>query len=177
MVLVLTGPVHAGKTGFLERAVSVWTRRGLAVAGFLSPAAPDAPGGPGYDLVEIGSARRRPYLRRQGPPGAERVGPFVFVPETIERARTIIRSSRPEELLVVDEIGPLELGGGGLWPALRDALGRQDRTILLVVREDALPAFSTALAPLVPVVFDIRDTEDRRLLDERLTAGIAPHDH
>jgi nucleoside-triphosphatase THEP1 len=177
MVLVLTGPVHGGKTGFIQGAVAAWTRRGLACAGFLSPAAPDAPGGPGYDLVEIGSGRRHPYLRRQGPSGAERVGPFVFIPETIERARTIIRASRPEELLVVDEIGPLELGGGGLWPVLREALGRQDRTVLLVVREAAVPAFSAALAPLVPVVFDVRDAEDRRLLDERLTAGIAPHDH
>jgi nucleoside-triphosphatase THEP1 len=177
MVLVLTGPVHGGKTGFLERAVPVWAGRGLACAGFLSPAAADAPGGPGYDLVEIGTGRRSPYLRRQGPPGAERIGPYVFVPSTIDRARALICASRPEALLVVDEVGPLELGGGGLWPAHQDVLGRQDRTTLLVVREEALPALSAALAPLVPVVFDVRDAEDRRLLDERLTAGIGPHDH
>jgi nucleoside-triphosphatase THEP1 len=176
MVLVLTGPVHGGKTGFLERAVPVWTERGLACSGFLSPAEASAPGGPGYDLLEIGTGRRRPYLRRQGPPEAERVGPYVFVPETIDRARTIIRASRPEDLLVVDEVGPLELGGGGLWPALRAALGRQDRTVLLVVREEALPGLAAVLAPLVPIVFDVRDAEDRRLLDERLTAGIGPHD-
>jgi len=177
MVLVLTGPVHGGKTGFLERAVPVWTARGLACAGFLSPAAVEAPGGPGYDLVEIPTARRHPYLRRQGPPEAERIGPYVFVPETIARARAIIRASRPETLLVVDEVGPLELGGDGLWPALREALGRQDRTVLLVVREGILPGLAAALAPLVPVVFDVRDAEDRRLLDERLTAGIGAHDH
>jgi nucleoside-triphosphatase THEP1 len=176
MVLVLTGPVHGGKTTFLERSLPAWKARGLACAGFLSPAAPDAPGGPGYDLLEIATGRRRPYLRRQGPPGAERVGPYVFVPGSLERARALIRGAAPEALLVVDEVGPLELGGGGLWPVLREALGRQDRTFLLVVREEVRAGLGAAVAPLVPVVFDVRDAGDLRLLDERLTAGIGPHD-
>jgi len=177
MVLVLTGSVHGGKTTFLERSLSVWTARGLACSGFLSPAAADAPGGPGYDLLEIATGRRRPSLRRQGPPGAERVGPYVFVPGALERARNLIRGSAPEALLVVDEVGPLELDGGGLWPALREALGRQDRTFLLVAREQVLPGLRAALAPLVPIVFDIRDPEDLRLLDRRLSAALGPHDH
>jgi nucleoside-triphosphatase THEP1 len=177
MVLVLTGPVHGGKTTFLERSLPAWTARGLACAGFLSLAAADAAGGPGYDLFELGTGRRRPYLRRLGPPGAERVGPYVFVPETLERARAIIRGSAPDELLVVDEVGPLELEGGGVWPALRDVLRRPDRTFLLVVREDILAGLTAVLAPLVPLVFDIRAPEDLKILDVRLPNGSPPHDH
>jgi nucleoside-triphosphatase THEP1 len=100
----------------------------------------------------------------------------VFVPGSLERARALIRGAAPEALLVVDEVGPLELGGGGLWPVLREALGRQDRTFLLVVREEVRAGLGAAVAPLVPVVFDVRDAGDLRLLDERLTAGIGPHD-
>ena len=177
MVLVLTGPVHGGKTTFLEGAVPVWAGRGLACAGFLSPAVADAAGTQGYDLLEIGTDRRRPYLRRQGPPGAERIGPYSFVPDALERARSIIRESGPAGLLVVDEVGPLELAGGGLWPALRDALKRQDRTFLLVARADILAGLTAALAPLVPVVFDVRDAADRKLLDERLPTGTGSDDH
>jgi nucleoside-triphosphatase THEP1 len=177
MVLVLSGPVHGGKTTFLEGAVPVWAGRGLACAGFLSPAVADAAGMQGYDLLEIGTDRPRPYLRRQGTPGAERTGPYFFVPDALERARSIIRESGPAGLLVVDEVGPLELAGGGLWPALRDALKRQDRTFLLVAREDILAGLAAALAPLVPVVFDVRDAEDRQMLDERLPAGTGSDDH
>jgi nucleoside-triphosphatase THEP1 len=177
MVLVLTGPVHGGKTTFLEGAVPVWAGRGLACAGFLGPAVADAAGTQGYDLLEIGTDRRRPYLRRQGPPGAERTGPYFFVPDALERARSIIRESGPSGLLVVDEVGPLELAGGGLWPDLRDALRRQDRTILLVAREEILAGLSAALAPVVPVVFDVRDAADRELLGERILIGTASHDH
>ena len=46
---------------------------------------------------------------------------------------------------------------------------RPDGTILLVAREEILADLAAALAPLVPVVFDVRDPEDRELLDERLS--------
>jgi nucleoside-triphosphatase THEP1 len=168
MVLVLSGPVHAGKTTFLERVLPLWSARGLGCAGFLSPAMTDEDGETGYDLFEISTGRRQPYLRRHGGPGAERIGPYVFVPEALERARTIIRDPGPSGLLVVDEVGPLELRGGGLWPALRDALAAPGPTPLLVVRRDILGDFAARLAPLVPVVFDVGRADTRALLEERL---------
>jgi nucleoside-triphosphatase THEP1 len=175
MVLVLSGPVHAGKTTFLERALPLWAERGLDCTGFLSPAVTDEAGETGYDLVEITTCLRQPYLRRHGGPGAERTGPYVFVPAALERARTIIREAGPSGLLVVDEVGPLELRGGGLWPALRDALEAPGRMLLLVVREDIRGEFAARLAPLIPVVFDVGHADARTLLEERLFET-SPHD-
>ena len=156
MVAVLTGPVHSGKTSLLVRAVPAWRARGLACGGFLSPAATDE-AGDGYDLFEIGPDRRRPYLRTRGAPAAERVGPFVFAPEALERARAILRAAEPDGLLVIDEVGPLELEGGGLWPALGGLLGVRPGPLLLVVREGLLDAVAARLAPAVPAVVDVRD--------------------
>jgi nucleoside-triphosphatase THEP1 len=171
MVLVLTGPVHGGKTTYLGEACRRWSDRGLSCAGFLSPAVTGDGGETGYDLVELPGPLRRPYLRRSGPPGAERIGPFTFVPAALRRAREILRDPRPADLLVVDEVGPLELQGGGLWPALQEALRRPRQTVLLVVRDTIVDDLAAAIAPLVPVFFDIRDPEDLRLLDERLLAA------
>ena len=176
MILVLTGPVHGGKSTFLERSLPDWVRRGLVCRGFFSPAAADAGGGRGYDLVEIGTGLRRPYLRREGEPGAERIGAYVFVPETLDRARSIIRDAGPSGVLVVDEVGPLELRGGGLWPALRDAFRRPDGTMLLVAREEILAELAVALAPIVPAVFDVRDPALRERLEARLFGKVESDD-
>jgi nucleoside-triphosphatase THEP1 len=167
-VAVLSGPVHGGKTTLLRRATSSWAARGLRCAGFLSPAVTDDAGEGGYDLVEFATGRRRPYLRRHGPDGAERVGPFVFVPETLARAREIIRASGTSEPLVVDEVGPLELEGGGLWPALGEALGRADARILLVVREELVADVTARLAPPRPSVVDLRQPDAVRSLERHL---------
>ncbi len=167
MVLVLSGPVHGGKTTFLEKAVPRWAGRGLACAGFLSVAATDPGGAKVYDLVEIGSGRRHPYLRRAGGARDERIGPFVLVPGTLDLARAIVRGAGPGGLLVVDEVGPLEIGGGGLWPAVREAADRAEK-LLLVAREGIVADLVAALAPAVPFVLDIREPDVGERLDELL---------
>jgi nucleoside-triphosphatase THEP1 len=171
MVLVLSGPIHGGKTTFLERSWPRWKARGLACAGFLSLATADESGSGGYDLLELGSGRRQPYLRRRGEPGAERTGPFSFVSAGLERARSIIRGAAAGELLVVDEVGPLELRGGGLWPALREAIGRPGLTILAAAREEILDDLARVVAPAVLRVFDVRDEGALARLDECLFPG------
>jgi len=168
MILILTGPVHGGKTSFLERSLARWTGQGLACAGFLSIATADANGARSYDLLELRTGRRHPFLRCEGGPGAERSGPFYFVPETLDLARRIIRTAGPGGLFIVDEVGPLELRGGGVWPALRETIGRPGRNILLVVREEILEDVTAALAPIVPLIFDVRTPGVRDLLERSL---------
>ncbi len=180
MFYLLTGPVAGGKTAFLRRAVAAWRQEGRAVAGFLSERVGTPDETSGYDLVDIGAgagAPAVPLLRREGPPDAQRVGPFVLLAEGLARAEAIIRgaaqtvpspssptargaaqtvpspssptarSAPAGALLVVDEFGPLELAGGGFRPALDAAATDANRRILLAVRDSVVVEAVKALGP------------------------------
>jgi nucleoside-triphosphatase THEP1 len=172
MVIVLSGPLHSGKSTLLERLSSRWRDRNVRVRGFLSLSLWEGGERNGYDLLDLEKSRALPFLRTAGESGWERVGPFYLVPETLERARAILLAASPGDLLVVDEVGPLELAGGGLRPALDRVLGKPAVTTLLVIREGLLREFLPLLEDQGPVTLDIRDEDIERRL-EGLVAGLA----
>jgi nucleoside-triphosphatase THEP1 len=168
MIFILSGPVHGGKTTLLENSLAGWASRGLAFGGFLSVAVLDGADETEYDLLDLKEGRRLPFLRRTGEPDAERTGPFFFVSRTLDLARAIILRAKPGELLIVDEVGPLELSGKGLWPALREVIFRSDMRSLLVVREEILEGFVASLGGSAPLIFDVRDPNVQKLMDGSL---------
>ena len=168
MIIILSGPVHAGKTTFVEKSLQRWASRGLAFGGFLSIAVLNTPGEIEYDLLDLKEGRRLPFLRRSGDAGWERIGPFYFIPSTFEVARSLILRASPSELLIIDEVGPLELAGRGLWPVLKDVLANPALRTLLVVREEILEEFVGKLGHPAAFIFDVRDPNIRLLLDGSL---------
>jgi nucleoside-triphosphatase THEP1 len=107
----------------------------------------------GYDLVDLVSARRTKWLRREAE--GERIGPFVIIPEGFSAAAAIIRGSAPRGILAVDELGPAELEGRGFWPALGPLLGAADRSFLFVVRTACLAGFHELFADHPAIVFRV----------------------
>ncbi len=167
MIVVLSGPLHSGKTNFLRRALARWQERGHQVSGYLSIAV-SGDSGTEYDLLDLRDGRLRPFLVRKPLPGAESYGPFYFVPEALEQARSIIAAARPEELLVVDEVGPLELAGGGVWRELQAVVSRPGLRVLVVVREDILEEVVARLGPAGVMTFDIKDPSAEQLVESCL---------
>lgn len=145
-LFVLTGSVRSGKTTFLERAVAGWKSAGLAVGGFLSVARLRTELDQGYDLVDLKNGKSLPYLAHKGDPGWPHVGTWYFFPDVLEKAKSILCRDCGADILIVDEIGPLELGGGGLWPAFVEALASGARC-LCVVREGILDEFRARIGP------------------------------
>jgi nucleoside-triphosphatase THEP1 len=158
MLLILTGRVHSGKTTRLRQLVSDWRTRGIALDGYLSPAVFESGRRLGYDWLDLETGLCEPFLRRRGEADWERVGPYFFIPPTMEKAKRKIRTHDRRNLLIVDEIGPLEIRGGGVWPALAGILAAPLLCCLVVVREDILDRFGR-VAPVQPErVFAIEES-------------------
>ena len=132
MVTIYAGPVRSGKTTALRARLEAAPRR--AALGVL---APDVDGRRTLVSLATGAARR---LEADRPADPVAVGRFTFDGAVFAWARGEILAAvaaRPETL-VVDEVGPLELDGRGLAPAVDAAvcLGVDtEARVLLVVRE------------------------------------------
>lgn len=127
-VTILSGPVRSGKTTRLGE----WAGRHGDVGGVLSPDGAD--GRVFVDLATGETMAMEPAL-----PGEDTlaIGRFRFRAAAFDWAnRRIIHGARTGVgTLVIDEIGPLELGGGGLLAGLRAALDGRSGRLVLVVRE------------------------------------------
>jgi len=138
MIWLLTGPVHSGKTGLLKKVVPELKKEGFRVDGFLSLAVVVAGETIGYDIFDLKTEAAMPFLRKTGEEGWPKTGPYFILPSALERAQQKILDCDKEDFLIVDEVGPLEVRGEGIWPALSARLKEPSLRCLLVVRRSIL---------------------------------------
>jgi len=169
MILVLTGVVHSGKTTFLKNLLPSLEALRLPVCGYLNPLVMVEGRAAGYDLFDIRKGQAVPFLRTEGEAGWQKVGPYFFLPGGLEAATAAIRGHRPGETLIVDEVGPTELSGRGVWPALKEALSKPSANCLLVVRKPLLTDLRRMLGNQQVEVFDIAAREIVPSLFSRLS--------
>jgi len=147
-ITIVTGPIDSGKT--------TWCRELAAAnpgcAGLLLLKVYLQGERIGYDALRLPAGDPLPFARigRQEPPDwivAERVGPFSISAAALRAANAWLTeaAARPA-LIIVDEVGPLELAGGGLSPGLRAVLASSlSRKVYVVIRGDCVEAACRSL--------------------------------
>lgn len=139
-VALLTGARGEGKTTLCAELARLARDRGYFVGGVLSPGSWSAGLRTGYDVQDLLSGRMRPLARRTEEAGPIRRGPFLFDPAGFEFGRAALAAAAAQgaELIIVDEVGPLELGGEG-WAAELDRLhAHPPGAMLWVVRPELI---------------------------------------
>ncbi|MHB1046482.1 MAG: nucleoside-triphosphatase [Thermoanaerobaculia bacterium] len=156
---LLTGGRGAGKTRWCEALVRAGRDAGLAVAGLVSP--PVLAGGEktGIDLLDVASGERRRLAERARVdlPGTSGLG-WRFDPEALALGNALLARVDTCDLLLVDELGPLEFGrGSGLTAAFALLDARRYRLAVVVVRP-ALVAAARTRWPDAAIVWELEGT-------------------
>ena len=129
--LILSGEIGAGKTHAAEDLVTALKESGFAVGGVLSPRIVQDGETVGYTVRDLATDEERPFAVLTTP--GVRVGKFFIAEEGLTFAcGAIERAAEHAQVVFVDEVGWLELAGGGLAPALRVLLRSAALPILLV---------------------------------------------
>lgn len=158
-ILILTGERGVGKSTVCERSVALARCKGLDCAGIITiRRLPNR-----LDVQDVRSGATR---RLTLPPGAEsavHIGPYRFNAATVAWGNSLLRAAFPCDLLIVDELGPLEFERRQGWTAAFDVLysaadtlpNRADALAIVVVRPWLVARAQQALSPGVVGVLSV----------------------
>ena len=139
-LIIVSGPINSGKTTYLHRLIEHYTQQGLSVGGVTAEALYEGERKWGYDVRDVRTGDRTALVRSAGDiPSPEerlqRVGRFVILESGLEFTRKVLEAGLGCDILCLDEVGPLEMEGGGHLPALKMLLAEYHGTLLVAARE------------------------------------------
>ena len=133
-VFVLSGKSGAGKTALCIATVALLQRAGLVVAGLVSPARFDGGRKTGIVVQDIRSGGRRLLAERGDHDGLG----WRFDPDALQWGSDVLQAATPCDVLVVDELGPLELKHNKGWTVACDVLDARNFLVALIVVRPSL---------------------------------------
>jgi len=139
-LILWTGKRHFGKTTSVAKLAQTARDKGFNVGGLLAPCVCRKGELVGFDAFGLRSKKRAPLARCKA--GKGKAGPFNFIADGLKLGNVAlsVEATQSADLVIVDEFGPLELGGRGWRRNVDSLLISSDALILLVVRQELADA-------------------------------------
>ena len=158
-VLILAGDPGQGKTRLATEIVRHLRDRGIVVGGVLAPGFWRDGERWGFDVVDVLDGRTESLCRKDAPQQDVAAGPFHFLPEGLQFGRDALSVERLQtagaDVVIVDEVGPLELSAAG-WAEALDTLAEHWRgPMLWVVRRALVNKVAARWLHAPPVVLEV----------------------
>lgn len=136
-IVLVTAPVGKGKTTQIRRMIDHLPAEYRPAGGILSLRLMNDAVTTGYDVVNLRNQERSPFLRLQEEKASEMIGNFVILEEGLTAGREALSLVQNESsrLMVIDEVGKLELEGRGWAASLNELLHHTGHPLILSVRD------------------------------------------
>ena len=162
-ILLISGERGIGKTTVCHQTIAQAREAGYACGGILTLRT-DGPNE--RVVVDVRSKERRPLT---APEGDIKMGQFHFSADTLDWGAEALTHAAPCDLLVVDEIGPLEIERQEGWVVALDLLRMgQFEIALVVVRPALVHAVQMRLPASAPIVVTVTPENRDQLPPELL---------
>ncbi|MEE8357000.1 MAG: nucleoside-triphosphatase [Anaerolineales bacterium] len=171
-IIILTGKIQSGKTNFCLDLAQNAKDMGINLAGVLSPGVFHQDEKTGIDVVNLKSWERRrlAVLRGIGQIGIE-TRRWSFYPEIVDWGNQVLKNAVPCDLLIVDELGPLEFEREEGWIAGISAVDSGEyQTALVVIRPSFLKMANQRWK--VSRVHDLDNTQNTSCSSEDILARL-----
>jgi len=143
MNIFIAGEPGSGKTSWCTGYVDWLRQRNYRVGGTISPEVRQGGQRIGFDIVDLITGEQTTFARLSDGdhPKGIRIGSYAISEDGISFGLRAIERAVNEacDWVVVDEVGPMELQGRGLMPAVSLAC-RRSSNVLIIVRSSLLEA-------------------------------------
>ena len=114
-IYIITGSIGQGKTTQSQKLVEALKSKNISVCGICSPRIIEDGHTVGYDIVDINTSKRVPFLRIDSYDDFKKIGRYSIYQQAIESGKeTLAKASKSNtDVIVVDEIGKMELDNEG----------------------------------------------------------------
>lgn len=136
-IYVVTGNIGAGKTSLILETVLKLQQENFFVSGIASTRIIENKITAGYDVLDVSTNEKARFLRTFGENGQQRIGKFYIYNEGLKLGDESLKTT-DAELIVIDEIGKLELEENGWHNSLLQIISHPKSHLLLSVREEVL---------------------------------------
>jgi nucleoside-triphosphatase len=175
--IFLTGEPGSGKTTAIRKAADLLITQGFKVGGIITTEMRESGTRVGFRIVDL-STKETGILAHINGKNGPRVGKYVVQLEDIERIAVggIKRAILESNIIVVDELGPMELNSQSFIQSVEEALAACKHFVGTIHKRASHP-FVTAIRSnpayqILNVTFENRDQIPQRIL-ERLRAEAA----
>ena len=149
MVIIVTGAIGVGKTAACQKIIEIARNQGYTCGGILTCKAADK----SIIVEDIQSGEKETLARINNVYDGPRTAKYYFNPEGIDFGIRAIDKGTSAAILIVDEVGQLELRGEGFAKVLELIRAGKVKDCVLVIRSELLSAFLPEF-PNTPLVFE-----------------------
>jgi nucleoside-triphosphatase THEP1 len=167
-LFMLVGETGSGKTTRAKEVIERLQAQGLRVGGILAPGLLESGRRTGFDLVNLATGESAPLARENTGGAAPHAqwSRFSFSEQGLALGRRALGpDSLGADVVLVDEVGPFELAGGGWAPALDDLARDETRPLIMVVRSSIVDAVRRRWGSADSVAWDASATPADEIAD------------
>jgi nucleoside-triphosphatase THEP1 len=139
-IVIITGELHEGKTTYAKKVIDMLHNQNLKIGGFLSLALNEGGDRTGFDLFDIETKLQVVLCRKTQNDDWFKYGHYYFNPDGFSKGNEILSMTRlsDKQAVVIDEIGPLELGDQGWCEAIEKICRTSSIPQIWIVRKSLI---------------------------------------
>ena len=136
-LIIVTGQVGSGKTTCIVKLIELFKANTIEINGIYSQRIMEDNNTIGYDVVDIRTNNRYPFLRVSNNADDFRIGKYRIIQEGLKSGikSLEIPENITNAIIIIDEVGLLELENKGWAESLEEILNNSDITVIMTIRD------------------------------------------